>query len=41
MYDTPTESCVHGAVTGVGLNLISSVFSPQSAFEFGTKFAFS
>ena len=41
MYDTLPESCVLGAVTGVGFKLIASVLSSQSAFEVGTKFAFS
>ena len=41
MYDTPLKSCVLGAVTGVGFKLIASVLSSQSAFEVGTKFAFS
>ena len=41
MYDTLPESCVLGAVTGVGFKLIASQLSSQSAFEVSTKFAFS
>ena len=40
MYATPPESCVLGAVTGVGFKLIASVLSSLSAFEVGLKFAF-
>ena len=40
VYDTPPESCVLGAVAGVGFKLIASQLSSQSAFEI-TKFAFS
>ena len=41
MYDARPESCVLGTATGVGFKLIASVLSSQSAFEVGTKFAFS
>ena len=41
MYDTLPESCVLGAVTGVGFKLIASVLSSPSAFDVGTKFALS
>ena len=37
MYDTLPESCVLGAVTGVGFKLIALVLSSQSVFEVGTK----
>ena len=41
MYATPPESCVVGAVTGVGFKSIAPIISLQSVFEVGTKFTFS
>ena len=41
MYATPPETCVLGAVTGVGFKSIAPILSSQSVFEVGTKSAFS